>query len=169
MREEVPRPRLYWLPILAVVFVLSQFVLPSLLERYQYAMTRGRERAEAETAASALESSGLEQLSLAYQQVSKRVGPSVVHINVVSLEEVPVDEFSSFFGYRQARGQGSGVIVDSEGYILTNNHVVRGATQIRVGLSDGRVVDAKVLGKDAATGLGGLEDLRRRPRSGGMG
>jgi S1-C subfamily serine protease len=51
------------------------------------------------------------------------------------------------------RGLGSGVIVSSDGYILTNHHVVDGADQVRVDLSDGRVLDAKVIGSDAPSDL----------------
>ena len=55
---------------------------------------------------------------------------------------------------RQTQGAGSGVIVDAaKGYILTNNHVVDGANKITVGLSDGRVLDAKVLGRDDQTDI----------------
>ncbi len=46
------------------------------------------------------------------------------------------------------RGEGSGVIVSEDGYILTNNHVVEGASKIRVQLSDDRELDAKVIGTD---------------------
>jgi S1-C subfamily serine protease len=101
--------------------------------------------------------SGLEELSQAYQLVSKRVGPSVVHINVVSsTPSSRVDEFSWLYRW-EAQGLGSGVIIDPEGYILTNYHVVRGAAEIRVALSDGREVDAKLVGKDPATDLAVLE------------
>jgi Do/DeqQ family serine protease len=51
------------------------------------------------------------------------------------------------------RGLGSGVIVNQDGYILTNNHVVDNATKIQVELSDRRVVDAKVIGVDPASDL----------------
>ncbi|MEW6053035.1 MAG: Do family serine endopeptidase [Nitrospirota bacterium] len=50
-------------------------------------------------------------------------------------------------------GQGSGVIVDKEGYILTNNHVVRGADEIKVTLSDQREFRGKVIGADPKTDL----------------
>jgi serine protease Do len=60
-----------------------------------------------------------------------------------------------FFNHRVLvkQGTGSGVIFDSNGYIVTNNHVVAGAQQIMVSLSDGRVLPGKVLGADPATDL----------------
>src|SRR5258708_35544083 len=48
-------------------------------------------------------------------------------------------------------GLGSGVIVSSDGYILTNNHVVNNATEIQVALNDGRQFTAKVIGSDPKT------------------
>jgi S1-C subfamily serine protease len=53
----------------------------------------------------------------------------------------------------EALGQGSGVVVDPEGYILTNNHVVANATEIQVALSDGRVTFARIVGVDPLTDL----------------
>ncbi|WP_235001832.1 S1C family serine protease [Arcanobacterium ihumii] len=73
-----------------------------------------------------------------WQAVSDAVGPSVVAINA-----------------NTGRGEaaGSGVIFDEKGHILTNNHVVAGAEKLMVTLADGRVFDAKVVGKDPATDL----------------
>lgn len=65
------------------------------------------------------------------------------------------DEFRSFEmpkEYKQS-GLGSGVIVDKDGYILTNNHVVKGADEIKVKLSDEREFKGKVIGVDPKTDL----------------
>ena len=99
---------------------------------------------------------------------------AVVNIEVVQRVEVPqsnyefFDPFREFFGlpqqrggsqgnseprYQERRGGGSGVILSSDGYIVTNNHVADGATTLRVKLFDGRKFDAKLIGKDAATDL----------------
>ncbi len=69
----------------------------------------------------------------------------------------PFEQFRHFFGqmprqYKQ-RGLGSGVIVSSDGYILTNNHVVGHADEIHVTLLDKREFTAKVVGKDPKTDL----------------
>ncbi len=76
-----------------------------------------------------------------------------------SLPQVP-EEFKEFFkrfGPPQERspleGRGSGFIINSQGYILTNNHVVDDASDVRVKLSDGREFTAKVVGKDPKTDL----------------
>ena len=75
--------------------------------------------------------------------------------------------FRFFFGERQAQpqmGLGSGVIVSSSGYILTNNHVVEGADEIEVVLNDTRRTRAKVIGTDPDSDLAVLKiDLDRLP------
>ena len=69
----------------------------------------------------------------------------------------PRDPFLEFFGYPQGYGQreakagGSGVIISEDGYIVTNNHVIEGATKLRVKLHDGRGYDATIIGSDPAT------------------
>ncbi|MBI2872219.1 MAG: trypsin-like peptidase domain-containing protein [Chloroflexi bacterium] len=70
----------------------------------------------------------------------EKTSPAVVEISVV----VPTS--SRFRFAPPQRGQGSGFLMDAEGHILTNYHVVQGATQIRVTLSDGRTLDAQVAG-----------------------
>lgn len=66
-----------------------------------------------------------------------------------------------FFGYRQepqiAQGFGSGVIISTDGYIVTNNHVVQGAEKIRVVLNDKREFDALMIGADRTTDLAVLK------------
>src|SRR5690606_32428723 len=69
-------------------------------------------------------------------RLAEEVGPSVVAIDVRT---------------RGGAGQGSGVIVDGEGRIITNHHVVAGGTQILVTLWDGRLYPASVVGTDVAT------------------
>jgi serine protease Do len=81
------------------------------------------------------------------------VGPSVVSITAVESRVVEYnDPFSLFFGqvYRQDTPKyGSGFLFDDQGHILTNSHVVAGASQIQVTLSDGRQFTGKVLGGDS--------------------
>jgi serine protease Do len=95
----------------------------------------------------------------------------VVNISVVKkvegMREVPLpfgpndpfkDFFDRFFGDQMPKdfkqqALGSGFILDKEGYILTNNHVVEGADEVKVKLSDGRESNAKVIGRDPKTDL----------------
>jgi S1-C subfamily serine protease len=140
--------------------LLVRFVAFDVVEQFQYSVTKGRQRAELEAAKEGLAQLPLAQLSTAYQLVSKRVAPSVVHINVASSFALGGrDERDSQFQhmYPETRGQGSGVIVDEEGYVVTNNHVVADTTAIHVTLSDGRDVIGKVVGIDPLTDLAVLK------------
>lgn len=85
---------------------------------------------------------------------------SVVHIKtVVENNNLSYDPFADwFFGGRQRQpnimmASGSGVIISNDGYIVTNNHVVNGATKIEVVLNDKRSYTAEVIGTDPATDL----------------
>jgi S1-C subfamily serine protease len=76
--------------------------------------------------------------------------PAVVEIKtVVSGNEPPV----GLFGAPQLSGQGSGFIVDNEGHILTNYHVIDGASEVNVTLHDGQTVSAQVVGTDRENDL----------------
>jgi S1-C subfamily serine protease len=81
--------------------------------------------------------------------VVKKVGPAVVLINT-RRDEVVYDWFLRPM-MRQAEGLGSGVIFDKRGYILTNNHVVADAAEIRVTLPDKRTFTGKKIGGDELT------------------
>jgi len=69
---------------------------------------------------------------------------AIVKIQTLSEHDGLPDPFG--FGTPPLRGQGSGFIIDGEGYILTNNHVVDGVSDIQVTLHNGRTIDAKVIG-----------------------
>lgn len=150
--------KLLWLLSFLAVLLAISYLVPYIAEQTQYAVTRGRQRAEHDFARQHLEGSPLDQLSRAYQMVSQAVGPSVVHINtegtgadmlirpaIGSSTRIPAD------------GQGSGCIVDASGYILTNYHVVQGASDINVSLADGRRLKGVVVGFDPLTDLAVLK------------
>lgn len=86
--------------------------------------------------------------------VAERVLPSVVTISTtVSQRQAPMFPFFGGPTERQAQGMGSGVIVSPDGYVLTNNHVVAEAKQIKVTVSDKREFDATVVGTDPKSDL----------------
>ena len=92
--------------------------------------------------------------ALTARDIYKRDAPGVVFIRA----EI-VQQQDSPFGPSEQRGEatGSGFVIDSDGTILTNAHVVQGAREMRVTFQDKRVVDAKVLGEDPSTDLAVLK------------
>ncbi|MFQ5846817.1 MAG: DegQ family serine endoprotease [Candidatus Methylomirabilales bacterium] len=115
----------------------------------------------------------VERLQNVFVEVAERLKPSVVNINTTQkvhtgrrrLEPPLRGPFREFFGEEfferffnlprefERRSLGSGVIVDTKGYILTNNHVVEQADEIQVTLVDERTFQAKVVGTDPKTDL----------------
>ncbi len=87
-------------------------------------------------------------LDTAIRDVAKRVKPAVVQI---TNQQVQIDQFNQ--PQSVPAGVGSGVIYDSQGHILTNAHVVSGAQNLQVSLTDGRSFAAKLAGADPLTDL----------------
>jgi serine protease Do len=152
-----------WLLIVVVILVATPYLLPKLVYQVQYSLTRAREEAERDAADETLDRINLSDLARVMRAVPKKVRPSVVHINttkVVNARELSGDEGQFFFGpprQHATRGQGSGVVVDAEGYVITNLHVISGASEINVKLSDGRTVQATTVGADPLTDLAVLK------------
>jgi S1-C subfamily serine protease len=84
----------------------------------------------------------LDSYSRAVVDAVDAVAPAVVHVEVAGVRQG-----------RRAEGTGSGVVVSPDGLILTNNHVIDGAREIAVSLSDGRKFGARALGRDPDTDL----------------
>jgi serine protease Do len=118
-------------------------------------------------------------LDQAMETLAARVTPAIVNVTVTSRAKTNMAEgempegmqdspFGQFFGRqfgqqfghqmrpqqpRVEHGLGSGVIISPDGYIVTNNHVVEGATDVRVTMSDRRILPANVVGTDPLTDL----------------
>ena len=112
-----------------------------------------------------------------FADLAEKVKPAVVNISTTSTVTVPGNPFRQFFGPDQGdqnepfndffkhffdqtpdrkmkqQSLGSGFIINKDGYIITNNHVVDNADEIKVKLSDGREFKAKVIGRDSKTDL----------------
>jgi len=96
---------------------------------------------------------GTGKAATSYAEAAKRAAPAVVSITASRTARQVDPSFNFFFG-NQVRpeerqiGLGSGVIVSTSGYLLTNNHVIEGADDIEVALGDGRTARAKTIGTD---------------------
>ena len=110
-----------------------------------------------------------------FADLVQKVKPAVVNISTTSTVKMPGNPFKHFFGPDEGEGPfgdffhrffgdipdqelkqqslGSGFIIDKDGYIITNNHVVDGADEIKAKLADGREYKAKVIGRDQKTDL----------------
>lgn len=167
--------------ILALVCLTVAGVMawPDLLSRATYAIERGQAQAAQQQLGVATD------LSQAFQYVARSLRPSVVSISSVRRVQVAQpqvrrygsempNELRRFFGDDELldrfffdapvpprgfeqHGLGSGVIVSSDGYILTNNHVIQGADEVTVTLSDNRQLPADVVGADKATDVAVLK------------
>jgi serine protease Do len=161
-------------PLLAAALVLS-------FTTYEVAKpVLAKAAATAPTAAPLDDNSVGALLSLdhAMETLAARVTPAIVNVAVTAKAKAPdmnaqdmPDDMQQFFGQqfgfnfgpnsrrmrpqppRVEHGIGTGVIVSPEGYIVTNNHVVDGATDIRVTMSDRRILPAKLIGTDPLTDL----------------
>ncbi|MFQ5429331.1 MAG: trypsin-like peptidase domain-containing protein [Phycisphaerae bacterium] len=131
-----------------------------LLGHAAYAFERGKLKADREHLREITDSDvvALEQLSQAFSLIAEVVKPSVVYIEAVSTNRELNRELRKLFGERKFQprprtGTGSGIIIDEDGYIVTNNHVVEEAEALRVTLVDGRQFRAKVVGTDPKTDI----------------
>jgi serine protease DegQ len=111
-----------------------------------------------------------------YSAAAKKAMPSVVNIftskQITAPSQPRIDDprFQDFFGdpsdgqTRRENSLGSGVIVSSQGLILTNNHVVEAADEIEIALSDGRTMPGRVVGTDPETDLAVIKvDMKNLP------
>jgi S1-C subfamily serine protease len=144
---------------MGVMLLAARFAVPRIVEEIRFAWHRGELRAEYETGTDGLKNVSLDALSQAYQMVTAAVGPSVVHIEVQRPAAMDHSNVAHLLANQliPSSDQGSGVVVDAGGYIVTNRHVVADGKEIAVTLSDGRRVAADVIGTDGLTDLAVLK------------
>ncbi|MGI8979030.1 MAG: S1C family serine protease [Pirellulaceae bacterium] len=162
MRVKLAWAKLLWLLVFIGAILTIANVVPYVIEETNYSATRGKMRAEHEHATAELQGDPLAQFSLNSQLVTRKVAPSVVHISAVDYSgAVNASTFPSpgnpYFP-TPPPGQGSGVVVDSRGYIITNFHVIQRAKRILVRLSDGRKdVPGQLIGYDKESDIAVLK------------
>ena len=161
------------LGVVLILLVALRFLLPPMLESSRYSWQRGYLRAEYEESGEHLARVSWDGLAKVSELVNKRVNPSVVHITISNKQALSgtVDRkaidllprtgpnretrrsVEEEFSARMAMGQGSGMIVSSDGHILTNHHVLEGGVEVAVYLPDQRILPAEIVGVDRTTDL----------------
>ncbi|MFO7853251.1 MAG: Do family serine endopeptidase [Bacteroidota bacterium] len=153
-----------FLSALAALFVYTRFLEKPLIT----VGDKTEEQAEAQfTNVFTVPQEGLVDFS----EVAENIVHTVVHVKTRTIQDYeyqnPIMEF--FYGERysrprEVRGYGSGVIVSSDGYIITNNHVIRGADEVDVTLNDNRTFHATIIGRDLSTDIAVLKiDTKNLP------
>jgi len=154
--------------------VLIALLLAGAVAGFGYGMTATAKTGEAQAASTAVVSAGSPMVPGNFSDLAEKVRAGVVNIQVskkvrnAGFERFggnPFGDrnpFGDFFGpfeggrnapERKQQGVGSGFIMSKEGYILTNNHVVEDADQIKVKLADGKEFDGKIVGRDPKTDI----------------
>jgi len=173
-----------WIWMLAVVLSLSLFLgftCKGKMEGEEILLTKKETSSEQAVSVP----NGVMELQEAFANVAEAVKPAVVNISAVQILKTQVPYYQFYFGdpfeeffdeffgrpgekrpqpksrevERKAEATGSGVIIDPQGYILTNYHVIAGAEEIKVTLSNGeeKKYDGKVIGKDSRSDLAVIE------------
>ena len=97
---------------------------------------------------------------MSVQEIYQHAGPGVLQVTSTS-----VDSSDPFFGPQPRVSLGSGFVIDKDGYIVTNYHVIESARQIEVNFSGDDRVPATIVGVDPSTDLAVLKDQRAGPSS----
>jgi serine protease Do len=155
-----------------IKIVLIALLLAGAVAGFGYGMTATAKNGEAQAAATAAVSAGSPMVPGNFSDLAEKVRAGVVNIQVSKKVKNTGFErfrgnpfgdrnpFGDFFGPfegnqpdRKQQGVGSGFIMSQDGYILTNNHVVEDADQIKVKLAGGKEFDGKIVGRDPKTDL----------------
>ena len=125
-----------------------------------FAAVQSSHAADAPSAATAIPPAAPARTMPDFADLVARVKPAVVQVtNELSAQAAADEEGAAPFGMPQqmhrhpVEARGSGFLIDADGTVVTNNHVVKGAKSVSVTLDDGTVLPAKVVGRDARTDL----------------
>jgi serine protease Do len=153
MSPATPANRRTLLLFAGLVALVGLIAWPSFVGRMQYARTRAELAAIRDAAARA----ELTSVGKMFTTLARIIGPTVVNVTSKKRLTSVADEIAALRGLRPigktAEEVGSGVIVERDGVIVTNYHVVANSSEIDVALADGRRFTATLIGADAGTDL----------------
>ncbi|MFN8859236.1 MAG: trypsin-like peptidase domain-containing protein [Gemmatimonas sp.] len=139
--------------LLALVLAGCEGANPSLSEAQSRTLPAAPPMVAAPVPAQSVASSRRTAITTAVE----RVAPAVVTVQTETVERVPVDFFEYFMGGRSGErrnaGIGSGFVIRADGVVVTNAHVIAGASRVSVAMRDGTRYDAEVVGLDESNDL----------------
>lgn len=100
----------------------------------------------------------IEISSMDFTLAAEKTVNAVVHVRTESEVDTPYNPWMELFGYEEGEaqvqhGSGSGVIISNDGYIVTNNHVIEGATKISISLNNNKSYNGRIIGTDPSTDI----------------
>jgi len=143
MDTRIKLSRFALMNLLFSAFLIGTFISPLIYSGLKKHITIRSIQTDADPLSESEQISAIE-IQKAFMNVYKKAQPSVVYIKT----NILVRPHAWFDYYQKVEGAGSGVIIDKEGYIVTNSHVVKGATNIEVFFSDNTRAVAKLIGRD---------------------
>lgn len=169
MRQSNDWLNLYLIPILSglVIALLIILIKPNWFPYFSHTAPETAQPPQIVTQTYVQPPSSAQSGPVSYSNAVSAAAPAVVNIFTQRLIQEPVSVNDAFLrrflnkntqpSERTQSSLGSGVIMNPEGYILTNHHVINGANAIRVLMQDGKEVDAKLIGSDAEIDLAVLK------------
>jgi Do/DeqQ family serine protease len=140
--------------------IIALFVYTKILVKPSTEIPKDTSRIDVDNARALLTTLQTQEAQIDFTYAAEQTIHGVVHVRTKSMmgaeAENPIMEW--FYGERESRprevrGFGSGVIISSNGYIITNNHVIENAESVDVSLNDNRVYTAEVIGRDPSTDI----------------
>ena len=133
-------------------FAFSRRLLPNLFIMFDFLTSEEVPSSTFRTAAD-LDGSLLDTYSRTVSGVARQVSAAVIHLKIQKPESQQNRSRQIPGGNGQNAGSGSGFVISADGFIVTNSHVVNGATHIEASLPDGRSFHARIVGDDPATDI----------------
>ncbi len=139
---------------------IAIFAYTAINEKQESVIVKDSAGIELQEAQAILTSFQMQQGQVDFTYAAEQTVHAVVHVTTKTMIEQPSNPLLEFFygerySYRprEVAGYGSGVIISSDGYIITNNHVIEDAENIEVRLNDNRVFTAQLIGRDPSTDI----------------